>query len=169
VANKKEVSPELVLTYKEYKTGGEAIDPGDQWTDHEPEYIHWTAENVYVDEPGKKAREKTKVWYTEVLKPNFEVKKGDTLWLVIVRYTTGCTFGSTHGAWHIEGAFQHQGQAEKVKKAILDDWDAYRNRSFKEKQKGTFKDKYVSPHGYKVWMGYFESLEEVDVQSFVVE
>ena len=67
--------------------------------------------------------------------------------LVVVRYTTGDTFGTTHGAWAIEGIYSTPTEADKVVQKI---------------QQKTYS-------GYKPWEGYFERLEEVYIESFATK
>jgi len=171
----KEKKPELVLTYTEYHTGGEATNPEDEWTDHEPEYIEWNPGKVYIDEPERKAREKTAEWRVECLECEEPVKPGDKIWVVVVRYQTGSTFGTSHGNWHIEAVFKNMDKALDVADQIRKDdaaqreWN-YSHPSYKRKAKDRPpEDKYVSPRGYKCWQGYFEALEDVQVESFTVE
>jgi hypothetical protein len=165
---------ELILTYTESRYGGAPIDPDDRWTDHEDEQIEWHPGQVFVDEPGKRAREKTKEWYVQCLTCDEPVKPGDKIWVVVVRYTTGCTFGRTLGAWHIEATFKNENKALHVADLIKKDDERQRkwcweHPSYKRKASDRPpEDKYVSPHGYKCWQGYFESLEDVQVESFTV-
>ena len=62
--------------------------------------------------------------------------------LVIVRYSTGNTFGQSCGEWEVIGTYQDLDKADEVVKSIKDD---------------TYDEK------YPCWKGYFESLESVDV------
>lgn len=128
------------FTYSEHRYGGEAINPEDRWTDHTDEHIEFSLTHCYD------RSEKIKEWIREQVDVSFEPKVEQEVYVVVVRYTTGGTFGRTLGAWYIEGVYEHQGQADKVVKAIE-------------------KDKY---QGYKPWIGYFEHLESVDYERMTV-
>ena len=69
------------------------------------------------------------------------------VYVVIVRYTTGDSFGITHGAWCVEGVYAEKDEANKVYKSILDN---------------TYE-------GYKEWEGYFEHLESAQVETFKIK
>lgn len=159
---KKEVEKkqELILTYSEYKTGGEAHDPSDRWTTHEPEYIDFSPLKVFL------GRDKTEEWNIEVLYPEFDVKEGDIIHLLIVRYQSGGTFGRSHGNWKIEGVYKTSEEASAVEKLIWED-----DKHYKESERGySHKKKYKPIYNgeCKCWHGYFEALEGVEVESFLV-
>jgi hypothetical protein len=156
--------PELILTYRESTSGGEAINPEDSWSDHEDEYIEFDALKVFL------GREKTKEWRIEVLYPKFEVKVGDIIHLVVVRYQTGGTFGTSHGNWCIEAVVKTAEEGHAIEKLIWEDWNHYKECSRKHGPRKDYKPIYKGEQGeYKVWQGYFEGLEGVEVESFVVE
>jgi hypothetical protein len=157
--------PELILTYTEHHTGGSPLDYDDEWSSCEPERIEWSPDNIYIDEPIKKAREKTKTWNVECLECNEEVKPGDTLYLVIVRYSTGNTFTNISGAWHIAEVLKDREKAYEIEKQIWQDYNLYKNHRYDHKK--LKKESVYS--GYKPWSGYFEDLESVEVESFIVK
>lgn len=134
---------DLYLTYTEYRTGGEPDDPSDRWTWHEPEYIDWHPTGIYAE------REGAGMWghglHRDEIFGDFE--KGDVGHLVVVRYTTGSTFGSQHGYWGIIGFYKNADDAVAVEKSIDDD---------------TYE-------GYTYWKGYFERLEGVEIHTMVVQ
>jgi len=131
---------QLWLTYNERRYGGEAIDPGDRWTSHEPETIEFYPTGLFLERPNEIfAHQISDEGYEEHQVDNFEV--GDNCWLVVVRYGTGSTFGHIDGAWTIIGAYKDSKDAVEVEKTINDD---------------TYE-------GYKCWSGYFETLQGVEI------
>lgn len=124
----------LWFTYSETRTGGQAINPED-------EDIEFSLRGCY------NAAEKISEWLKEQVDLNFKVKVGDEVHVVVVRYTTGGSFGRTMGAWYIEGVYKTAKKADKVEKAI---WS------------GKYK-------GHKPWVGYFEKLEYVQIETMMVE
>jgi len=92
--------------------------------------------------------------YTEV-EVDFEPKKGDIVYFLVVRYQTGDTFGASYGNWETIGCYDNADQAVEIEKSI---------------EVGTYgkdeeKDDYCL---YHTWEGYFESLESVDIEVFEV-
>jgi len=81
---------------------------------------------------------------------NFDPKEAGVVWVVVVRYTTGDSFGTTYGEWHVESAYETIDEANEIKKKI---------------EEGEYK----SGLGYTPWVGYFESLEGVHVERMVVD
>lgn len=128
------------LTYRESTSGGQAIDPDDGWTDYEDEHVDFSLRHCYS------TAEKVPDWLREQVDVDFKVKVGAEVDVVVVRYTTGGTFGRTLGYWYIEGIYPKGKQAEKVSKSIYN---------------GTYE-------GYKPWVGYFESLEQVEIETLTV-
>lgn len=134
----------IFIKYEETKTGGEVCkgQEGYSWPDHEPEYIDWRITDVTLTQPD---------WNYE--HREHDAKPGDTVHVVVVRYTTGCTFGTIHGYWHIEGVFGALEEAEKRVNAV------YANLKNPRDFEGPFEP----------WKGYFESFEDCYVESFEVQ
>ncbi len=167
---RKKKSRELLLTYHESRHGGAAINPDDSWTEHEDEYIDFYIEGVFVDDDNKRARDKSSTWYKETLSHTFDVKPGDQIWVVVIRYYTGGTFGRTCGAWKIDGVYQTAEEANKIEADIESDEKAYRewcwrNPGYKSEKEPFPKEKYKKD---KCWRGHFEGFERVEVRGFTV-
>lgn len=122
-----------------------------------------------------------------------ELKSGDVAHIVTVRYTTGDSFGEYPGAgFRMVAAFRGEESAERFAHAIrahsrifadkMDDWDSRHIPALKEMfvcRGGTlrgasdlgFTYKYGS-HRIRVpvdWVGYFETIDSISVESFVAE
>lgn len=163
----------MIITYYETRTGGEPEDPEDRWTSHAPEYIDWGVRGVFVDEPGMSAKDKAKSWVVQEVKADFVPKPGDWITLVTVRYQTGSTFGTTHGCWEIIGAYKTSEEAQKMADLIWADENQCRKyeQEMREHQYRKGKKPEVPKNlyeGYKPWRGYFENLEDIQVESFKV-
>jgi hypothetical protein len=74
---------------------------------------------------------------------------GEPVFLAVVRYSTGSTFGRQNGYWHIEGAYLDCKEAHKTVQDII-------------------ADRYSKKGKYTVWKGYFERLEYAEVKSFIL-
>lgn len=93
-------------------------------------------------------------WYEEIaVDVPAESLIGKQVALVIVRYSTGDTFGSGTGSWCIAEVFTNPCREEI--KALED-------------QIRDPKSKY-NTQGYKPWTGYFERLESVETYYLVVQ
>jgi len=130
----------LNLFYRESRSGGEicAGQEDDPWPSHEDEVIDFelvACQKDVSEMPGLQ-REQVQIDFDAC--PMIHV--------VLVRYRTGGTFGSTTGAWHIVGVYDSEGSAESIRKTIED---------------GTYV-------GWEPWKGYFEKLESAEVVSLKV-
>jgi hypothetical protein len=77
---------------------------------------------------------------------SFPAKPGDTIYLVWAQYSTGDSFGSYGAQYELCAVFNNPDEAEKE------------------------KDRLENTSDYSVpWTGYFESLDSLNVESFVVQ
>jgi hypothetical protein len=72
----------------------------------------------------------------------------DKLFLAVVRYGTGDTFGHTNGAWYVAGI----APTYKIAQAILEE----ETKPSGPPEKGSWQH-------YKRWEGYFESLQDTEI------
>ncbi len=84
-------------------------------------------------------------------------KPGDTVYAVIVRYSTGDTFGREEGLAICVDVFTDEYRAYGLVKAIRDNGDD-----------GDFRFSYEEREYYCSWTGYFEHIEDVLVEKLVV-
>jgi hypothetical protein len=93
-----------------------------------------------------------------------EVFKADQVFLVIVRYYDGGTFGRTCGNYNVQGSFL-------TEKEALDFAESIENGTYqKEAEKARKKSKSNFFGGpYMPWVGYFSGLEGVEVHCFTVQ
>ena len=140
--NKKEPAGQVYVYYTRHCSGGDRI-PGDDWM-HEDSHIDFYVQDVILEKDEKR-------FYSDKVAIDFEPKSGLDVWVVVVRYTTVCTFGTVYGEGHILGVFEHQGQASKIQEQI-------------------YNDTYIAESNeYLPWKGYFESLEGVEIHQMKVE
>jgi hypothetical protein len=93
---------------------------------------------------------------------NFKAKKGDTVYVVVVTYEDGDTFGRSYGNICVVDVFENEEEAEKIASIIYgDEKKSDKDDIFDKKVKRSFK-------GYAPWVGYFERLQSVDVFPFVI-
>lgn len=90
------------------------------------------------------------------------VKAGDTVWVVVADYESGCTFGRSGGHADVMEIFTSSEEADAFLTAAL-------HKDTTEKRWGGVQE----VHGYgfefqgkdysRAWVGYFESLNSVDI------
>lgn len=132
----------LYITYDSSQEGGEP-ESDDEWCTFSDEHRTFSLENCYLSF-DEKSRSRFEYFAHEV---PFNVEKGDDIYLLVVRYSSGSTFGNIYGCHHIVDIYSSKEEAYKVEETI---------------RNGTYS-------GYKCWEGYFESLEDVSVESLVVK
>jgi len=86
-------------------------------------------------------KEKPDSWNLETLSIEDKLYKLSHLYLVIVRYTDGGTFGCVNGYWKIIDVVQSNKEAEQLKQSVF-------NNTYSK---------------YKPWKGYFASLDDVEI------
>jgi hypothetical protein len=97
--------------------------------------------------------------YNESVDVPFEPVTGAEVFLVVVTYSSGDTFGSSSGNVTIVGCYEEKAQAESIASDIrADDMDV--DRDYRRSGKKTKKERFT---GCKEWTGYFDGLEGVEV------
>lgn len=81
-----------------------------------------------------------------------EVYEAEKVFLVIVRYYDGGTFGRTTGNWEVMGSFLTEQEALSMADSIED---------------GTMEKNSKQPYSLP-WVGYFNGLEGVEVHCFTI-
>jgi len=164
-----DTTPYLYVDYTASRTGGEDQEgESGPFAQREDEHIDFEIRGIYRSLPKD-----VFFHHREEVAP--EVTKADKVWVVLVRYTTGNTFGTTHGAWHIYSIQSDSRRAEGDKRMIefddrrdnmTDQWNYNKLSDFAKKL--ISKKKHLI-EGYVPWRGYFEKLETVEVLEFPVK
>lgn len=137
----------LYVEYKESRTGGLAHNPEDQWSSHEDVDVNVKFIRLHREAP------KHIFFYDSVEVSHKKMLELDKLFLAVVRYGTGDTFGHTNGAWYIVGV----APTYQIAKAMLE-----------EETKPSAAPKKGEWQRYKRWEGYFESLEDTEIHELSV-
>jgi hypothetical protein len=132
----------IYVEYEEHRSGGEAYDPEDRWTSHSDVNVDVRFILLHREKPTHR------FFYDSIELPNDKMFKMGKLFLAVVRYGTGDTFGHTNGAWYIVGV----APTYKIAQAMLDD----ETKPSPEPAKGEWQR-------YKRWEGYFESLDGTEI------
>jgi len=128
---------EIFIEYKSYSTGGELLSD-ETWGDREDQHtsVNWI-----------KAHKEHFGGILETVEVDFDILEVSIVFFVVVRYTTGDTFGTSYGNWEKIGCFDNIKEAREVKKSIED---------------GSYGE-------YQSWIGFFEALEEVEINILELE
>lgn len=90
-----------------------------------------------------------------------DAQVGDTVYVVSVTYTTGDSFGNSKGNLAVAGVYNNTKDAIAVRTKIEE-------QPRKSGLNVTLSDGTVQKI-YGPWMGYFERVEVVDIESFIVK
>lgn len=135
--------PTLYISTTETSTGGEP-ESDDEWCHHSD-----TVRSVSFDSVSRNPQG---FWGCGTsFEVSQEVYESDKVFLVIVRYSDGGTFGRTTGNWEILGSFLTEQEALTMATSIED---------------GTMEKNSKYPYALP-WVECFNSLEDVEVHCFL--
>jgi len=129
-------TPRLYIEYDETRDGGEALDDG-PWPNHADTNVSVQFIQLHREPPKHR-------FFYHSIEVSEELKKLDTAYLAVVRYSTGDTFGHTNGAWYVVDIAPTYKEAEKI------------------------LDRAINEKGYKPWEGYFERFECTEIHTMEV-
>lgn len=132
----------VYIEYDESRSGGEAIDPEEEWSSHEDVNVDVNFIRLHREPP------QNRFFYDSIELPNNKMLQMDKLFLAVVRYGTGDSFGHTNGAWYIVGI----APTYQIAQAMLE-----------EETKPSDPPKKGGWQHYKRWEGYFESLDGTEI------
>lgn len=125
----------------------------------------WDAGDKVIEfYPEGLCKKKPKDSFWDELEIDFEPKYGKEYTLVVVRYSTGSTFGRVDGEYKVIGVFTKE-QAEKLQTSILKSV----NKKAKDAYHLKMPFKTTQWDGYTgTWTGYFERFENVELHGFEI-
>lgn len=134
----------------------------DDWPNRETEYKEHEIHGVYSDD-AKDGRGQSR--YNESIDVEFDPVAGAEVFLVVVTYSSGDTFGSSSGNVTVVGCYEEEAQADSIAHDIrADDMDA--DKAYRRNLKRSKKERFT---GYKAWTGYFEGLEGVEIHRLMLD
>lgn len=132
---------------------------GDSWHDGE-EYGAWESHSNNSIAGISLVKDKD---YWDVI-ADFDVKRGDIVYLVFVEYSTGDSFGHSSGNISYVAVFKTEDKAWAVYNTIKNqDWDEKHDLTYVSESGKEMTD------GWACWSGYFESIENIEVKELIVE
>lgn len=138
----------LYLGYKTSSSGGQR-ESDEPYSCRSPEYITVTFTSL--------SRE-SGTFFGHNIEVTDEVYAADEVFIVVVRYRDGDSFGSSHGNWTVWAATATEAEAVKIAESITD------GSLVKEAEKAKGNGGWVS----FPWTGHFNGLEGVEVHGFRV-
>lgn len=102
----------------------------------------------------KKKKDYFKDLWPEEIQTELDVSGLNKVWMVVVRYFDGGTFGRTNGYWKIIDVYKTDEEAYAKAKEIKED-----KRTWRELKKGE----------YQPWKSYFSGLEDVEVHRMEID
>lgn len=127
----------IFVTYDERTYLTRDPDPDDNWDAGEA-HTDFTLERVFLDKP--------KDIYCKALEKRHDFESGTSVFVVVVRYSTGNTFGHETGRGCIVEVCKTFEEAQQVSRLC---------------ESGDHPQSYT-------WRGYFESLEDVEIHDRVI-
>ena len=121
----------IYIVYEEDRRGGEYLTSG--------EYSN--RKDLCISVKWKNAYLKDTALYQEEVKIDFDPNQKEHVYSVVVRYSSGDTFGNSYGNWQMIGVYKSGDEAQNMIKMISE---------------GRYK-------GPKLWDGYFEELEDIEL------
>ena len=108
----------LYLIYNEHRSGGDRINPDEQWSRRTPRYITVEFKGLFRSQADR--------FFYDSVEVDEETFKSDVAYLAVVRYSDGDTFGQSHGHFHIVGAYSTIKEADEMLKNALESEDSYK-------------------------------------------
>jgi hypothetical protein len=130
--------PRIWIEYTTHEEGGDTIDPDDRWSNRTDHNIELQVKKLYKSEP------KHLFFKDSIEVEDLSILEKQYVYLVVVRYQTGDTFGTSHGNFKF---YSVRGTEDEVIK----------DRADIEKPRGPNDP-------YRAWDGYFERLENVEIE-----
>jgi hypothetical protein len=131
----------------------------DEWPSRETEYHDHAVHGAFTTDKDDRGWSR----YNERMAVDFEPVSGEQVFVVVVTYGSGGTFGSSSGNVCIVAVFSNEAHANSIAQDIRADDDL--TDRYGEPKKGK-KERFT---GYKPWKGYFESLEGVEVHRLLLD
>lgn len=95
-------------------------------------------------------------------KVSFEPVDGNIVYVVLVRYQSGDTFGTTYGNYEVMNVFDNPLDAQELAEAVDRDAD---KTDIHDNIDRLFEFEHNGKTYYKAWAGYFERYEGVEVHT----
>lgn len=139
----------LYLGYKTTSSGGKRESKA-PYSSRSPQYIEVTFTSL--------SRE-SGTFFAHDIEVSDEVYAAEEVFLVVVRYRDGDSFGTSYGNWTVFAAVATEEEALKISKSIEDGSLAKAVEA--DQKKGVYNT-------HLQWVGYFSNLEGVEIHSFRV-
>ena len=134
----------LYIVYEEHKTGGELLSD-EPYSDRTDTDIDFSIISVHH---RQKFSEEKLPWKREKVELDFDPSTKDEIYIVVVRYSDGDTFGHIEGCWEIVEVCDNIDKAYEIANNIEEEKD----------------HEYKGYKNYVPWKGYFARFTSVSVE-----
>ncbi len=135
----------IYITYEENRTGGEP-ESNEAYSCRSATHINIRWKNAYIKERNS--------CYSETIEIDFNPEDVEHIYIVVVRYKSGDSFGASYGNWKIIGAYKDVENAQEILDKINYDEKHKYDEDYKKEYEKEFRD----------WDGYFERFENADIE-----
>lgn len=134
----------LYFTYDESRVGGEPTSDS-PWCSLTDTHVTVKFNYLYKDPP------KDRFFYDSIVINEPSLLEHSSLYLCVIRYSTGSSFGTKYGYWCVVGVAKSVTEAQNLLDGALIN--------------GVFKYGYMC----KPWEGYFERFEDTEIHELIVK
>jgi hypothetical protein len=138
------MTKEVYLEYEERRSGGEPLGDG-PYCDHADEHVDFRPIALGVNRSQYS-------WRNETISVDFDPKVGQDVDMIVVRYSTGSTFGRIIGVWQMIGVYESHQEALRIRHNIEEH----------HKEPDKLKE-LLGKDFYPSWLGYFERFMHVEL------
>lgn len=135
----------IYITYEEYRTGGEP-ESNETYSQRSDTHINIRWKNAYIKERNS--------CYSETIEIDFNPEDIGHIYIVVVRYQSGDSFGTSYGNWKIVGAYKNVKDAQEILDKINYDEEHKYDEDYKKEYEKEFRE----------WDGYFERFENAGIE-----
>ena len=136
---------EIYITYEENRTGG-VPDSNEAYCNYSDTHIDIRWKKAHIKHPGD--------YQVETVDIDFDIKDINHIYIVVVRYKSGSSFGNSYGEWELIGAYKNYEDAQEVLDKINYDEEHKHNEDYKKEYEKDFRS----------WDGYFERFESAEIE-----
>ena len=143
------MAEKLYYTYNEIHVSGGDDVSDEEWSDRTHAYYSWSLEDVSADKPPIPLH--SAAFVGAIVNGEWKerpAKAGDDVWVVVVIYGDGDTFGSSSGHGTVACICVDGESAVAAQKKIQEGWEG--------------------PNDYAIWKGYFADLQSVQIKRRIV-
>lgn len=150
----------LYCEYEAHHCGGEREDESNPFSDRSTTYIDFRPLGISLE--GQ-----TKSWRKEGLEIDFKPELGQEVYLIVVIYSDGDTFGSQEGCYQFLGIYDSLERSERVMQCVKD-FEEKRLQGVEKKTLQRIREHIKTRPFFPAWTGYFAKFTAVKSYKFKI-